>query len=661
MYLPNNWFLEFEEYKKTEFRGNEGIYDSFTEEQFEAIKDYFRWRTRSRFKELVANTSLAVRPRKAEVLAEVMGGITDWVYDGCVDTGCLGASHCELGHALRYEHYATSPSTGKQLIFGVNCASDFFGIEPEKLRKINSVQDEILEEVKLIAFVINTGKHKEYFQRFYGDLMDVINVLRAELNDAFGYSWNQQMGNFLKVGLPFTKSMIHRYERVKSGIYQQRLEERRRYGNIIELCGNDPKAVEFVRDGAGRNLFIVKVILAHINTAFDNSDAKELKKRQSLSRLAIQFTETYTKLSEKGVSDFSKFVYSAKEKVYYTKTENGERIATKNEIRDRVPQLIIKEQYYLPDNQVKMLSIFGWGVFGYESLYKDSGCADADTDIEKIVNSGRLMAATLAWLNNEEEFKAAMKQLKNNMVAREYPSEAPDEIKVTRSMEEIIPYIHENCPRNTNNGYYNIARDIAKKAIENDNYSVSVKQANVLRRVYAELIGEQVESQQNNSASAIYNKIDELLENRSNPALQDHQFAFKVIDTVKKYKSVSPKQEAVIEKAYDALVKSRGKQEKANIIFIEDDNGNDSVQSTDSRTEGLFDEGSSDVEKDYEDYDFDEPDEGESVFVDNNTIKKRVKPIWSDNGRVTERMPSISEISEALGVGVLKEDGSNGN
>ena len=40
MYIPNDWYTEFEEYKKNEFYGNEGLYDNFTEEQFETIKDY---------------------------------------------------------------------------------------------------------------------------------------------------------------------------------------------------------------------------------------------------------------------------------------------------------------------------------------------------------------------------------------------------------------------------------------------------------------------------------------------------------------------------------------------------------------------------------------------------------------------------------------------
>ena len=656
IYLPNDWYLEFEDYKKNEFRGNEGIYDNFTDEQFEAIKDYFRWRTRSRFKELVANTSLAAKPKKAEVLSQIMEGITDWVYDGCVDTGVFGASHCDLGHALRYEHYALSPSTGKVLVFGVNCASDFFGIEPERLKKINSVQEETLEEIKLIAFIMNAGKFGEYFKRYYGDLMDIINVLRPEINEVFGKQWNQQIANFLTVKLPLTPSMIRKIEYVRNGVYTQRVQERKRYGKIIELCNNDPKAVAIVRDGLGKELFIVKVIVAYLNTEFNKADEKELRKRQSLARLVVQFTSTYNMLSERGVSNFYKFINNAKEEVYYTKTANGERLATKGEIKNRIPQLVVKEQYFLPEHQVKMLNIFGWGIFGHEKMYKASGCEDADNDMDKIIKSAKLMAETLAWLNNEEELKEAMKNLRDNMEEREYPDSAPDEIDVDVSMEEIIPFIYHNCLDNTKNSYYDIALDIARRAMQYNNYSVSVKQAAILRKVYAELkFGKaNTESNKFNDFGStdkfehpILSKIKVLQDNSEHPALKNHEFAFKVIDTIMKYKKVSEKQEAVIDKAYQALMSSLKKEEKANIIFVED--------AIESETNN---------ENDYnnnEEYNLDNigEDKENEVFIDDITSIRRKRSIWKTDAHSIVHMYSISEISEALGRGVFKEDDGN--
>ena len=75
MYIPSDYYREFKAYCKEEFQNNNGIYDSFTDEQVEVIKDYFRWRSKRRVHELCRNTTLAVKPKKAEILSTLMGGV----------------------------------------------------------------------------------------------------------------------------------------------------------------------------------------------------------------------------------------------------------------------------------------------------------------------------------------------------------------------------------------------------------------------------------------------------------------------------------------------------------------------------------------------------------------------------------------------------------
>ncbi len=634
MYIPNEWYNEFEEYKKEEFYENEGIYDNFSDQQIRAIKEYFRWRTKIRFKELVANTKLEAKPKKAETLAKIMGGITDWVYDGCVDTGEFGGGNCELGHALRYEHYAFSPSTTREIVFGVTCASDFFGIEPEKLRKINKVQAEILEEVKFIAYIRNTGKHRDYIKRFYPDLMDVINTLRNEMNEAFGKGWNEQMANFLTASLPWTQSMVGKFQYVHRTTYQKRVDERSQAQKVLNLCNNDPKAVEFLQKGAAsKDIFLVKIIINHLA---NNKDAtgNELKKLQAMLRLSILFDDTYTKLSKYGVADFKKFVNSAKENIYYVNAANGERLATKGEIENKVAQLIIKEEMYLPENQFKMLRLFGWGVFGDERMYKDSGCDSGDNDIDKIFKSGRIMSETLEWLNKVDELKITMLALKEHMDSINYPESAIDEIKPELSIKEIIDYIYDQDLKGDKNRLYDIAGDIADRAVQNNNYNISVKQSKIVRDAYAQLTGKATPNNQNNQAcTEVDDKIALLIQNKNHPSLTNHDFAFKIIGTVKKYGKVSINQKKYIEEAYDALILAleKGQSAKANIIFIED---NDSKKSG-AETKQI--------------------QNNNSVFVEGS---KNSKPMdnWNTEANSIVSMPSISEISQALGQGVLKED-----
>ena len=126
MRLPDRWEIEFEDYKGTVIKNNNNLYDGFTEQQYMVMQEYYMWRTVARFKRFVNDTGLKVKADKVEKLAEIAGYTNDWVYAGCVDKGRMGGGHCELGHALRYEHYAYSKSVNKRIKFGVKCASDFF-------------------------------------------------------------------------------------------------------------------------------------------------------------------------------------------------------------------------------------------------------------------------------------------------------------------------------------------------------------------------------------------------------------------------------------------------------------------------------------------------------------------------------------------------------
>lgn len=215
-YLPDNWLLDFGNYHFENFEGNNNIYTSLSTEQRELIKEYFRWRSKLIFDENKASKVLRTKLNKAKKLMDLMGNATDWVYDGTVDTGYKGGGYCELGHPLRYEHYAYSWGLKKHIIFGSTCMSDFFELDEAVLKQIINAQEVILKEIKSIIFVMQTDRQAAYSEQ-YSDLWDVMKHFKGKFNDHLknGSSWAKFMGGFDKAGLPLTRSMLHKFRELK--------------------------------------------------------------------------------------------------------------------------------------------------------------------------------------------------------------------------------------------------------------------------------------------------------------------------------------------------------------------------------------------------------------------------------------------------------------
>lgn len=618
MYIPSDYYREFKAYCEEEFQNNNGIYDSFTDEQVEVIKDYFRWRSKRRVRELCRNTALAVKPKKAEILSTLMGGATDWEYDGCVDMGYFGGGRCDLGHTLRYEHYAYSPSTGRRLVFGITCASDFFGIEPEKLRKISEVQSEVLEEIKFIAFIINTGRHREYINKKYGDLVDIIAAFRDRLNEVFGYEWNQIMGAFLKAKLPLTPSMLNRIEYVRSKFYDKYLASKKLLETLAQYIGNDKEIADSILTGAWSDIFYTRVIL---DTVLGNNKY-EAKQKSAMLRLGAGYHKAHSLLEQEKV-DIIKIASNAAVQVYKVKTQKGVRLATKSEIADNVVELFVERLPIVKDEEYKMISIFAWGKNGDSSFYGQSGCEDGHDNAEKIVKSSKLMVDAIRWVVNNVEYLKGLEQKFNSKSGHfvEYPDSADDGSTTTPIKDALMRLYRdpEVANKASAGGFYSTVLDICKKHALYG-YELSPKQAAVIRKAYQDMYSSKAEAKQQNGELDIMKKIELLLKNKDLPELSKHQFAFQVIETVKKYGKVSDKQRNIIEKAYEALEQALGQGS----VFIE----NNSKQpvaaiSTDDDKNSLF---------------------------ETRATRKRIGAGFLGN------MPSISEMSQALGLGMFKSD-----
>lgn len=215
VFIPSKWLNEFVEYHLNYFEGNNNIYDRLTANQVKLVREYFRWRSKLIFDENKYSKILRKSLSKAKELAALMGDADDWYYDGTVDTGVMGGGQCELGHALRYEHYAYSPSLNKHIIFGVTCISDFFELDKRVLNNIIRAQEFLMNELKSVVFIMKTGKAEEYSKE-YGEVWDVLKFYKGRFDDVVpnGAGWSYFIGGFLKNRIPLTKSMIDQYKKL---------------------------------------------------------------------------------------------------------------------------------------------------------------------------------------------------------------------------------------------------------------------------------------------------------------------------------------------------------------------------------------------------------------------------------------------------------------
>lgn len=266
MGLLGVYYSEYYEYCRANFRGNNGIYDwADTENKLTWLHKYMRLRTSETFKRLTAGAGkpLSVSKSKTATLVKLGSGIDDWEYGGCEDLGYLGAGHCTLGHALRYAHYATSRSTGQSLVFGISCASDFFEISEHVLKQLKKTQEDLIEELKIIPYLLGTGRADWWRNKYYSDFEDSINEFGSDFaRKALGV-YCEPMVYFYKLGIPFTTYMVGIWNSARSRSYEPARLAKTRSEAAKAVAQNDKFAQEILEKLSGyENLHYVKTAIA---------------------------------------------------------------------------------------------------------------------------------------------------------------------------------------------------------------------------------------------------------------------------------------------------------------------------------------------------------------------------------------------------------------
>jgi hypothetical protein len=213
------------------------VFSALTKKQKKAITQYYTWYTVDVYKGLAKNVRMDIAPGKAEKLARLRGE-TKWVYGGVINSYLEDRynARCELGHPLKYEHYALPEALSKQIekeatnleiwslrneggsqaliekgaiVFGEDCAGDFFNISPEDMKKLIKTRKTMTEEVDILSEVISNNLIDEYKNKC-SMLYDIIQRLGSTENvvKIFGVKVGYTLLNFMRANVPFTKSLV---------------------------------------------------------------------------------------------------------------------------------------------------------------------------------------------------------------------------------------------------------------------------------------------------------------------------------------------------------------------------------------------------------------------------------------------------------------------
>lgn len=477
MKWDDNWIREYLEFKEARFKGNTGIYECMNFNQRDAVKKYFRWASKKLFYKLCKNTALKVNPDKTKTLSNIMGSVQDWIYDGCEDTGYRGGGRCALGHLLRYKHFAVSPSTGALLTFGVNCASDFFIIEADRLRMLVRVQTVILEEIKKILFIGITGKHAEYRKRFYGDLIEVAETMEVHQQSAFGKDWDYFMADFIKCSLPLTDSMIKRYDRVKRQYYLPLKEMERRRRRIQNVFA-DEELKQKMAAVADQNIHLIRLTVSYLLEHDKNITPEGLKRKNYLMKQAINFYYAYKESDIVNNEAFKTLINKAAINHIYAFECKQDKATGNEKSADTEENIFYKTAYSIGKKKYELLMLLGWCLWGDINMYENSGCEGKNEgELIKLEQSVILVRDLIRWMRESEVFSDDLNKLRDCRLEGGYDKES-----LTNMAEYVIA---QSKSDGTKNRLLNIATDIGKNYLAYG--KISHKQRKLLVDVYVKL------------------------------------------------------------------------------------------------------------------------------------------------------------------------------
>lgn len=213
------------------------VFSSMSNLQKTTLKQYYTWYTVDLYEKMAKGTKLNIAPGKAAKLSQLRG-IDKWKFAGINDSLLEGRfdAHCELGHKLRYEYFAIPEEDTKDsnirtankvgyfrnrrhtteelrelgaIVFGETCASDFFEISEEDMKKLVKTRKTMSDEIELMSDIITNKLEPIYYDKCK-ELYLCIKALSEKnaMQKIFGDKVTATLIGFMQARLPFTRSLV---------------------------------------------------------------------------------------------------------------------------------------------------------------------------------------------------------------------------------------------------------------------------------------------------------------------------------------------------------------------------------------------------------------------------------------------------------------------
>lgn len=380
------------------------------------------------------------------------------------------------------------------------------------------------------------------------------------------------------------------------------------YTKVFELLGDNIKMKNFITNLSSGYLDIPNIISETLNILSDENSKiysyiSESNRKALCSMLEQYFVDCWSLYIEDLQLD--KLLQYGKIEVYKVDAANGLRYATTNEIAQGVKNLISEYVYPAGEDAYKKLCLLQWTFCGRSYYYRQAGYKlDYDKD-GKVINSYYDLIQTcrfqlkelIEWVSDRDNIDNALKTIKKMKKSKgyKYSSFEKDEITEDISIKQLLLNILTAFPKNSLEINYRRAIALALDGTKN-NKRLSPMDISFLRNVYDThaLDLNRYKRIKEGDNQELKDQCELLLNERYKGKINHNHFAYKIIETLKKYNyaKCSPKQYAILEDALKIIDNKPDENDNNNTTeVISDDDIDMSLQRlSDAIGDGFFED-----------------------------------------------------------------------
>lgn len=359
------------------------------------------------------------------------------------------------------------------------------------------------------------------------------------------------------------------------------------YNILTSWLGGDTETIELISNISNDKLDKPVLLSKLLDMISDDSpyirhigEAKTL----SLARLAKEYFNTcwsaYLDTSMGGVKLDTLIKYS-EYIVYHVQAPNGFRVATENEIKNGVEELVAKTTPVLSDEEAEHLNLLLWTFKGQLRYYKKAGLSFTytdgkldDTDYQLVCKAGQKLRGMIDWISVGGNYERALASLKIGKKASKYkyPNFAKDEIICEVSPKQIQYLCELNIVgKGLTDTQFEVKRILYR--VKKDNYKPLPHEITLMRKAYNEVVNGVTENSTQKLGTTIDALCEKLDKGKATGLIDSNHFAFKIVNTIRKTGRCSDKQLNILREAENkmdsqviSVVKAQENKEKSNDI-----------------------------------------------------------------------------------------------